>query len=101
MKDYPTTGIAGADKGFLFIQSRNNVNKTAVYGIGAITTAIGSETNEYYKFQWVNTESVTAAFDTGEQVGIFYVPNGAKGSKGDPGDTLTTIDGGILTEAVP
>jgi hypothetical protein len=100
MRTYPATGLVGADKGFLFIQSRTAVQKVAVYGIGDIAK-VGSGNTSFYEFTWSNTASVTAGFDPGEEVGIFYVPNGAKGAKGDPGDAVTSIDGGQLTIVVP
>ena len=98
---YPSSGVAGASKGYLFTQHRNT-QKSSVYGVASIAK-VGSGATAYYQFTWSSSASATADVYTipnEDDVGIFFVPNGKQGAKGADGTDITAIDGGLLSEAI-
>jgi len=96
-----STGISNFI-GHLYIHSYNRP-LVAVYQISNVGLQSGTRkgATACYNFDWISTGSATfGAFLDGEQLGLVYVPCGRQGAKGDAGDTLTTIDGGIVSIAL-
>jgi len=94
-----STGIASFI-GHLYVHSYNRP-LVAVYQISNVGLQSGTRkgATACYNFDWISSGSATfGAFLEGEQLGLVYVPGGRQGEKGDAGDTLITIDGGIETE---